>query len=87
MGIKNPHTENKKFSVLKISKRQKEISNKKTTLAKQGKRTRWAPAWAVFKKFGVGKRIHPSAITRYKRSWRRTKIHALPRIQRKSHMG
>jgi len=60
---------------------------RKTKLAKQGRRTKWAPIWVVLKKFGVGKRVHPSAITRHRRSWRRTKLHIKPRAQRKSHMG
>ena len=60
---------------------------KKATLAKQARRTKWAPIWVVLKKFGVGKRIHPSRITRHKRSWRRTKLHIKPRKMRKSHMG
>lgn len=61
--------------------------NKKTKLAKKGRQTRWAPVWVVLKKFGMGKKVHPSAITRYRRSWRMRKIHAKPRKQRKSHFG
>lgn len=60
---------------------------KKATLAKKGRQTKWAPVWAVLKKFGVGKRVHPSAMTKYRRSWRRTKLHITPRKQRKSHFG
>ena len=60
---------------------------KKTKLAKKAKLTKWAPVWAVLKKYGPGKRIHPSAMTRQKRSWRRTKLHIKPRRQRKSHIG
>ena len=60
---------------------------KKTKLAKQGRRSKWAPVWVVLKKFGMGKRIHPSAITRHRRSWRRTKLHIKPRKIRKSHFG
>ncbi len=60
---------------------------KKTRLAKQGRRTKWAPIWAVIKKFGKGKRVHPSAITRVRRSWRRTKLKIKPRRQRKQHLG
>jgi len=85
MPIKNQHTENKKFSGQKISKRQKEISGKKIKLVKAGRRTKWAPVWVVLKKFGMGKKIHPSAITRHRRSWRRTKLHIKPRRQKKSH--
>ena len=60
---------------------------KKAKLAKQARRTRWATVWAVLKKYGIGKRIHPSQLTRHKRSWRRTKLHIKPRKQRKSHYG
>ena len=60
---------------------------KKTRLAKQGRRTKWAQIWAVIKKFGKGKRVHPSAMTRIKRNWRRTKLHIKPYKRRKSHMG
>lgn len=60
---------------------------KKEKLTKLGRRTKWAPVWAVLKKFGQGKRIHPSAMTHYKRSWRRTKLHVKPGIRRKSHFG
>ncbi len=72
---------------MKISKKQKAFSEKKSRLAVKARQTKWAPVWVVLKKFGTGKRIHPSAITRYKRSWRRTKLHIKPRIQRKSYMG
>ncbi|HLA23301.1 MAG TPA: 50S ribosomal protein L39e [Candidatus Nanoarchaeia archaeon] len=60
---------------------------KKAKLAKFNRRTKWAPVWAVLKKFGTGKRIHPSRITRHRRSWRRTKLHVKPRKMRKSHFG
>ena len=60
---------------------------KKEKLANAGKRTKWAPVWVVLKKYGMGKRVHPSAITRHRRSWRRTKLHITPRKQRKSHFG
>jgi len=62
---------------------------KKTRLAKQGRRTKWAPFWTVLKKFGMGKRVHvhPSAMTRTRRSWRRTKLHIKPRKSKPSHYG
>lgn len=60
---------------------------KKVKLAKKQRRTKWAPVWAVLRKHGMGKRIHPSAMTRHRRSWRRTKLHIKPRKQRKSHLG
>ena len=60
---------------------------KKIKLGKKGKQTKWAPIWAVLKKYGKGKRVHPSAMTRHRRSWRRTKLKILPRKIRKSHFG
>jgi len=62
-------------------------AKKKATLAKKGRLTKWAPVWAVLKKFGPGKKIHPSSLTRQRRSWRRTKLHIKPRRQKKSHFG
>jgi ribosomal protein L39E len=62
-------------------------AQKKTTLAKQGRRTKWAPIWVILKKFGMGKRIHPSSITRHRRSWRRTKLKVKPRKIKKAHLG
>lgn len=47
----------------------------KIRLAKQNRRTRWAPIFAILRRFGLGKRIHPSEITRIRRYWRRRKIH------------
>lgn len=60
---------------------------KKSTLAKKGRQTKWAPVWAVLKKFGMGKRVHPSAMTKYRRSWKRTKLKVKPRKIRRSHYG
>lgn len=62
---------------------------KKTKLAKAGRQTKWAPVWVVWKKFGMGKarHVHPSAITRHRRNWKRTKLHIKPRKQRKYHFG
>ncbi|UZE94357.1 MAG: hypothetical protein IB618_02205 [Candidatus Pacearchaeota archaeon] len=48
--------------------------SKKLRLGKQKKRTRWTPFWVIPKALGKGKRVHPSRLTRVKRSWRRTKI-------------
>ena len=62
-------------------------SEKKQKLTKKGKQDRWAPVWAVLKKYGTGKRVHPSQMTRNRRSWRRTKLHIKPRKMRKSHFG
>ena len=60
---------------------------KKSTLAKKARQTKWAPVWVVLKKFGQGKRVHPSEITRNRRSWRRTKLKVTPRKIRRSHYG
>lgn len=46
---------------------------KKQRLIKAGRQTSWAPFFAVIKKFGKGKRVHPSAMS-MKRSWRRNKL-------------
>ena len=64
-----------------------ESYHKKIVLGVQARRTKWAPAWAVVRRFGKGKRVHPSQMTKRKRSWRRTKLKIKPRIQRKSHFG
>ena len=61
--------------------------NKKIRLGKKGRQTKGAPVWAVLKKYGKGKRVHPSAMTRNRRSWRRTKLKILPRKIRRSHFG
>lgn len=66
--------------MVKISRR---IFQKKTRLAKQNRRTKWAPFWAVVKKYGKGKRVHPSYMTRVKRNWRRTKLRIKPYTDRK----
>ena len=65
----------------------KETAERKAKLVKHGRRTKWAPIWVVLKKFGTGKKVHPSAMTRIRRNWRRTKLHITPRKQRKSHFG
>ncbi len=65
----------------------KKLTQKKIKLGKHGKRRKWAPFWAVIKKFGQGKRVHPSAMTRVKRNWRRTKLKIKPRRVKKRHLG
>ncbi len=60
---------------------------KKIKLSKANKRTRWAPVWTILKKFGPGKRMHPSSITSNRRNWRRTKLKIKPRRQRKKQLG
>lgn len=47
--------------------------SKKKRLIKRGRQTKWAPFWTVPKKYGAGKRIHPSRHTEKKRSWKRVK--------------
>lgn len=61
----------------------KRLGQKKIKLAKQQRRTKWAPFWAVVKKYGKGKRVHPSYMTRVKRSWRRTKLRTKPYTDRR----
>lgn len=65
----------------------KNNQQRKMTLSKKGNQTKWAPVWAVLRKYGAGKRVHPSTMTRYRRNWRRTKLHIKPRRQRKWHLG
>lgn len=48
-------------------------SGKKIKLAKLRKHTKWAPFWIIPKKMGTGAKVHPSAVSRRKRSWRRDK--------------
>lgn len=72
---------------VKIPKRQRALDEKKSKLVVKGRQTKWAPVWVVLKKYGMGKRIHPSATTKYRRNWRRTKLHIKPRRIRKWHMG
>ena len=60
---------------------------KKATLAKKARQSKWAPVWVVLKKFGMGKKVHPSAITRNRRSWRRTKLKVKPRKIKRYHYG
>jgi len=44
---------------------------KKTRMAKNNERTKWAPFWTVPKIYGKGRRVHPGRHTRLKRNWRR----------------
>lgn len=43
--------------------------SKKKRFNKLNRQTRWAPAWAVLKRFG--RPVHPSRMTRKRRFWRR----------------
>ncbi len=60
---------------------------KKIKLGVQNRKTKWAPFWAVVRKFGSGKRIHPSRMTAHRRHWRRTKLKIKPRRQSKQQLG
>ena len=62
---------------------------KKVKLAVHGRRTKWAPVWAVIRKFGQGKMKskHPSEITKQRRHWRRSKLKIKPRRMKKRHLG
>ena len=60
---------------------------KKVKLAVATRQTKWAPFWAVVRKYGKGKRMHPSQLTAHRRHWRRTKLKIGPRTLRNSHLG
>jgi ribosomal protein L39E len=70
-----------------VSRKRKHHSSKKRHLAKAGKQTKWAPFWTVLKKFGKGKKVHPSSITHVKRSWNRSKLKIKPRTTKKKYLG
>jgi hypothetical protein len=70
--------------MVKILKR---LHQKKVKLTVHGRRTKWAPFWAVVKKYGKGKRVHPSYMTRIKRNWRHTKLRVKPYTDRRRHLG
>ena len=63
------------------------ILQKKIKLGVAGRRTKWAPFWAVIRKFGQGHRAHPSEITANRRHWRRHKLKIKPRRAPKKHLG
>jgi len=60
---------------------------KKIRLSTYGKRTKWAPVWTVLKKYGTGKKVHPSRMTRLRRNWRQTKLKIKPRKIHKRFIG
>lgn len=60
---------------------------KKVKLAVKTRQTKWAPFWAVIKRFGKGKKMHPSQMTKNRRHWRRTKLKIKPRRTPKSFVG
>jgi hypothetical protein len=70
--------------MVKILKR---LHQKKKKLVVHGRRTKWAPFWAVVKKYGKGKRVHPSYMTRIRRNWRHTKLRVKPFTDRRRHLG
>jgi len=70
-----------------MTKSRKKKYQKKIKLSKANKKTRWAPVWVILKKLGTGKRMHPSAVTHMRRSWKRTKLKIKPRKVRKRHLG
>jgi ribosomal protein L39E len=72
---------------MNVKRNEKRKQQKKIKLSKANKRTKWAPVWAVIKKFGQGKRVHPSTLTSTRRSWRRTKLKIKPRKQNKPQLG
>lgn len=65
----------------------KPLYQKKIKLGKQTRKTKWAPFWAVIRKHGQGKRVHPSQMTKQRRHWRRVKLKIKPRKTPKSHLG
>lgn len=65
----------------------KQQRQKKIKLSVAGRRTKWAPFWVVVRKFGAGKRIHPSETTRIRRHWKQTKLKIKPRRIKKRHLG
>jgi hypothetical protein len=70
-----------------MTKINRRTQQRKTKLTVHGRRTKWAPFWCVVKKYGKGKRVHPSYMTRVKRSWRRTKLRVKPYTDRRRHLG
>ncbi len=61
---------------------------KKIILGVHERRTKWAPFWAILRKFGKGKNtVHPSQMTPVRRHWRRTKLKIKPRRIPKTHLG
>ena len=70
-----------------VSRKAKAWSSKKRHLDRAKRQTKWAPFWTVLKKFGKGKKIHPSRITHVKRSWQRNKLKIKPRTMKKKNLG
>ena len=70
-----------------VSRKFKMRSSKKRHLDRAQRQTNWAPFWAVLKKYGKGKKIHPSKITHVKRAWQRSKLKIKPRKMAKKNLG
>jgi len=70
-----------------VSRKLKARSSKKRHLDRAKRQTNWAPFWTVLKKFGKGKKVHPSKITHVKRSWQRNKLKIKPRTMKKKQLG
>jgi ribosomal protein L39E len=70
-----------------VSRKAKARSSKKVHLDRSKRQTNWAPFWTVIKKFGKGKKVHPSRITHVKRSWQRNKLKIKPRTMKKKYLG
>ena len=70
-----------------VSRKATMASSKKRHLDRAKRQTKWAPFWTVLKKYGKGKKIHPSKITHVKRSWSRNKLKIKPRKMRKANLG
>ena len=60
---------------------------KKIKLGVHRRHTKWAPIWAVVKKYGKGKKKHPAEMTKLRRSWRVTRLKIKPRKASKKHLG
>ena len=69
------------------SRKQRGRPARKRHLQRAARQTKWAPFWAVLRKFGAGKRVHPSSITHVKRNWRTRKLRIKPRITKKKYLG
>ncbi len=70
-----------------VSRKAKAASSKKRHLDRAKRQTKWAPFWTVLKKYGKGKKVHPSSMTHVKRSWSRNKLKIKPRKMKKQNLG
>lgn len=65
----------------------KPVLQRKIKFGVAQRQTKWAPFWAVIRKHGQGKRVHPSQMTAKRRHWRRTKLKIGPRRIANTHLG